>query len=103
MGTKEMAVGTGNAAEKLKLTRAMPNLSLAAPLPAEGAPAVTVKPAVQTAGPARTYRISTYLSKEAGARLDRLVAHLKATEGRRRSAPDVLERALLAYARELGL
>lgn len=103
MGTKGMSAGAGNAAEKLRLTRAMPSLSLAAPLPAEGAPAVAVKPVARTVGPARTYRISTYLSKEAGARLDRLVAHLKATEGRRRSAPDVLERALLAYERELGL
>lgn len=103
MGTKGMPSGAGNAAEKLRLTRAMPNLSLAAPLPAEGAPAVSVKTAAQTVGPARTYRISTYLSKDAGARLDRLVAHLKATEGRRRSAPDVLERALLAYERDLGL
>jgi hypothetical protein len=42
MMSKTGHLGAGNAAEKLRLTRAMPNLSLAAPLPVEGAPAVAV-------------------------------------------------------------
>ena len=108
MMSKTGHLGAGNAAEKLRLTRAMPNLSLAAPLPAEGAPAVAVSRGAPTsasgrAKPRRGYRISTFMTDEAGARLTRLVAHFKATHGRRCGAPDVIERALLALERELGL
>jgi hypothetical protein len=106
--SKTGQMGAGNAAEKLRLTRAMPRLSLAAPLPVEGAPAVAVShtPPASTserAGPRRGYRISTFMTDEAGARLTRLVAHFKATQGRRCGAPIVIERALLALERELGL
>ena len=106
MGAKGAQLGAGNAAAKLRLTRAMPNLALAAPLPAEGAPAVTVSRSTSAARPAtprRGYRISTFMTDEAGARLIKLVAHFKAVHGRRHGAPDVLERALLALERELGL
>ncbi len=95
--------GSGNAAEKLKLTRAMPVFPAVMPLPEEGAPAVAAVSAPKRGALRRAYRISTYLSDEAGARLNRLVAHFKATHGRRCGAPDVLERALVALERELGL
>ena len=104
MGTKTTQLGSGNAAERLRVSRPMPVFPQIAPLPAEGAPAVAVSPAVSTkVAESRGYRISTYLSDEAGARLQRLVAHFKAKYGRRNGAPAVLERALLVLERELKL
>lgn len=108
MSGKPNTVSPGNAAERLKLKRAMPTFSLSDPLPPEGGQAVAVtvsavKPAPKAEAAAkRSYRICTYLTEEAGARLQRLVAHMKATKGRRHGAPEVIERALLALERELG-
>lgn len=106
MSGKASTVSPGNAAERLKLKRAMPSFSLSGPLPPEGGQAVAVtvtaaKPAAKAA-PKRSYRICTYLTEEAGAQLQRLVAHMKATKGRRHGAPEVIERALLALERELS-
>jgi hypothetical protein len=84
----------------------MPVFQMTAPLPAEGAPAVAVAAIAKPPKPKaahRGYRVSSYMTDEAGARLNRLVAHFKANYGRRHGAPDVLERALLALERELGL
>lgn len=106
MSTKAGQAKGGNAAERLRMTRPMPVFQMAAPLPAEGAPAVAVTTAPKAATPKakhRGYRVSSYMTDEAGARLNRLVAHFKATYGRRHGAPDVLERALLALERELAL
>lgn len=94
----------GNAAEKLRVSRPMPVFPTVPPLPAENMPAVAVVPVQPKAKAAgRTYRISTYLSEDAGARLIRLVAHVKATKGRRHGAPEVIEQALLMLERQLGL
>lgn len=96
MSTKTK-LGEGNAAERLR--RPMPVIQIA-PLPAEGAPAVEVRKPASKVAPKRPYRISTYLSEDAAARLNRLIAEFKAAYGRRQSAPDVIERALLALERE---
>ena len=104
MSTKTLPAG--NAAEKLKLSRPMPRVALQMPLPSEGTPAAPVSAAVVPVprkASRRSYRLGTYLTEEAGARLVRLVAHLKATQGRRSSAPDVIERALVVLERDLGL
>lgn len=90
----------GNAAERLK--RAMPSFDKVPPLPKEGAPAVTVVPR-PTTNAKRPYRLGTYLTTEAGARLNRLVQHFKATKGQRCGAPDVIETALIQLERELKL
>jgi hypothetical protein len=107
MSAKSSQVSPGNAAERLKMKRAMPTFSLSEPLPPEGGQAVAVtaavaiKPAPKVAAK-RSYRICTYLTEEAGVRLQRLVTHMKATKGRRHGAPEVIERALIALERELG-
>lgn len=92
----------GNAADRLKLSRPMPVFPATPPLPKEGQPAVAVTKANTPAKNARSYRLSTYLTEDAGKRLNRLVQHCMG-QGRRRGAPEVLERALLALERELGL
>ena len=108
MTGKSSTMAAGNAAERLRMKRAMPSFSLSEPLPPEGAQAVAVtavvgaRPAPEAAAK-RSYRMCTYLTEEAGARLQRLVAHIKATKGRRHGAPEVIERAMLALERELGL
>lgn len=101
---KPKAMPLANAAEKLRVTRPMPVVAMLGPLPSEDAPAVAVaKAPARKLPPKRPYRVTTYLSEEAGARLTRLVAHFKASHGRRCGAPDVLERALLVLERELNL
>lgn len=101
---KPKSMPLANAAEKLRVARPMPVFPMLGPLPSEDAPAVAVaKSPAPKPPPKRPYRVTTYLSEEAGARLNRLVAHFKAAHGRRCCAPDVLERALLALERELDL
>ena len=71
-----------------------------AALPKEGAPAVAVRLAPPPR-PDRSYRVSTRISEEAGARYERLIAHVRVTEGRRMRGSDVIERALAALEREI--
>ena len=58
---------------------------------------------LKTQKPRRTYRVSTYISEEAGEDLDQMTLAIKKKEGKKPKIAEVLERSLAALNKQLLL
>ena len=58
-------------------------------------------PAVAVKAPARSYRIGTYLTEEAGELFEKLHSKIRRSEGRKVKQAEIIERALIELEKSL--